>query len=81
MTVWKRRYAKNRLSELVRQVLSDGVQGTTMRGESEVTVTAIGELSRLRRQPESLVAFLRASPLRELDLQPRIRDIGRELYL
>lgn len=72
--------AKNRLSGFVPQILSDGAQDFTVRGESVMAI-ATGELRTLRRQPESWAAFLRASPLRELDLSSRVRDIGRELDL
>jgi prevent-host-death family protein len=81
MTAWALQDAKNRLSELVRQVLKDGAQEITVRGEPAVTVIATSELRKLRRQPESLADFLRASPLRDLDLPSRDRDNGRELDL
>jgi prevent-host-death family protein len=81
MGTWALQDAKNRLSELVRQALGEGAQEITIRGEPAVTVIATRELQRLRGQPQNLVDFLRASPLRGLELAPRDHDTGRDLDL
>lgn len=81
MSSWALQDAKNRLSELVRQALREGAQEITIRGEPAVTVIATRELRRLRKQPDNLVDFLRASPLRGLDMPPRDRDPGRDVDL
>lgn len=81
MSTWALQDAKNRLSELIRQALAEGAQEITIRGEPAVTVIATRELRDLRRQPETLVDFLRSSPLSELEVPSRDRDQGREIEL
>ncbi|MGH7073768.1 MAG: type II toxin-antitoxin system Phd/YefM family antitoxin [Stellaceae bacterium] len=74
--------AKARFSELVRRVRCDGPQHVTVRGRDEVVVITAEEFRRLQGSPtgQALIDALRASPLREIDLEPdrgpmSVRDI------
>ncbi|MGE3536606.1 MAG: type II toxin-antitoxin system Phd/YefM family antitoxin [Candidatus Tectimicrobiota bacterium] len=79
---WALQEAKNRFSELVEQALHDGPQIVTRRGKDTVVVLSVEAFHALTATPESLVAFLRQSPLAgvELDLERR-PDYGREVAL
>ena len=79
---WALQDAKNRFSELVEQALHDGPQMVTRRGKATVVVLSVEAFHKLTAQQESLVAFLRHSPLAgvELDLE-RQADYGREVPL
>jgi prevent-host-death family protein len=80
---WALQDAKNRLSEVVRKASDEGPQVITLRGEDAVVVVAANEYARLTRKPgDTLVDFLRDSPLHavELDLT-RSRDTGRRVEL
>jgi len=77
---WALQDAKNRFSALVEQALHDGPQMVTRRGKDTVVVLSVAAFHKLTAQQESLVAFLRHSPLAgvELDLE-RPADDGREV--
>ena len=79
---WALQEAKNRFSELVEQALHDGPQVVTRRGKETVVVLSVEAFHKLTAQQESLVTFLRNSPLAgvELDLE-RTPDYGREVTL
>jgi antitoxin Phd len=79
---WALQDAKNRFSELVEQALRDGPQIVTRRGKDTVVVLSVEAFQNLTAQQESLVTFLRHSPLAgvELDLE-RQADYGREVSL
>ncbi len=79
---WALQEAKNRFSELVEQALHDGPQVVTRRGKETVVVLSIEAFHKLTAKQESLVTFLRNSPLAgvELDLE-RTPDYGREVTL
>ena len=79
---WALQEAKNRFSELVEQALRDGPQIVTRRGKDTVVVLSVEAFQELTAEPESLVTFLRHSPLAgvELDLE-RQADYGREVSL
>jgi len=64
--------AKARFSELVRRVHSEGPQHVTVHGRDEVVVISAGEFRRLKGDltGEALIAALRASPHREIDIEP-----------
>ena len=83
MAKWALQDAKNRLSEVVRKASDEGPQVITLRGEDAVVVVAANEYARLtRKRGDTLVDFLRKSPLGavELDLA-RSRDTGRRVKL
>ncbi len=79
---WALQDAKNRFSELVEQALHDGPQVVTRRGKETVIVLSMEAFHKLTAKQESLVAFLRHSPLAgvALDLE-RPPDYGREVTL
>ena len=79
---WALQEAKNRFSELVEQALHDGPQVVTRRGKETVVVLSVEAFHKLTAKQESLVTFLRNSPLTgvELDLE-RTPDYGREVTL
>ena len=86
MTEWQLQKAKSRFSELIKQVVSSGPQVVTVRGKAEAVVLSKADYDRLIRgnQDQSLVTFLRQSPLAEhsqdIDLS-RDDDIGRPVDL
>jgi len=79
---WQLQHAKNRLSEVVDQALTQGPQVITRRGAETVVVLAVEDYRRMRKPKTDLVEFFRSSPLQEvgseLDLE-RDRDTGREI--
>ena len=77
---WSLQDAKNQFSELVRRVLTDGPQLVTRSGQDAVVIIAVSEYERLTASPDSLVAFLQASPLADVTLEfDRPRESGRPL--
>ena len=79
---WQLQEAKNRLSEVVELALHEGYQTITRHGEPTVVVVDYREFLRGRRKKNSLVEFLRESPLQgvELDLR-RDQSPAREVVL
>ncbi len=70
---WTLQDAKNRFSELVRRVLTDGPQMVTRgrsgtAGQDAVVVLSIADYQRLVGRAGSLLAFLQRSPLADIDL-------------
>jgi prevent-host-death family protein len=80
---WQLQEAKNQLSELVRKARKDGPQVITLRGDDAVVVVDATEYARLAKRPkQSLVEFLRRSPLAGAQLEvSRSRDTGRTVDL
>lgn len=79
---WTLQDAKNRFSELVRQVLARGPLVVTRGRQDAVVVLAADEYERLTRPEKSLVAFLQESPLADVRLDfDRPRDTGRPVHL
>ena len=79
---WLLHDAKARFSELVKLVRSEGPQHVTVRGRDEVVVIAEEDFRRLtgNRTGQQLVDAMRASPYRDVDIEPRrvqlpVRDI------
>lgn len=70
-STWQLQEAKNRLSELVELAVHEGHQTITRHGEPTVVVVAFKDFQRLRRQQNSLVEFLRKSPLQGVKLDLR----------
>ena len=80
---WKLEDAKARFSELVRRVRTDGPQLVTVHGRETVVVVSAEEFRRLKGNPtgKALVEVMRASPLRDVDIEPRrgplpVRDVS-----
>jgi antitoxin Phd len=82
---WKLEDAKNRFSEVVRRAVAHAPQLVTRNGHDVVVVLSVEDYARLAG-PESLVDFLRNSPLAEalkageFELE-RPRDFGRNVDL
>ncbi len=81
-TTWALQDAKNKFSELIDHAIQDGPQTITRRGKNTAVILSVEEFRRLTAGQETLVDFLRDSPLRgaELDLE-RSTDLGREVVL
>lgn len=63
MRTWQIQEAKARLSELVKDAEREGPQELTLHGRSVAVVVSRAEYDRLAGTGESLVAFMRRSPL------------------
>jgi prevent-host-death family protein len=71
---WQLQEAKQRFSELIKLVETEGPQVVTRHGEEVAVVVGIGEYRRLRGGAEDFKAFLRSAP--DLDLEIN-RPAGR----
>jgi prevent-host-death family protein len=78
MQTWQMQEAKARLSELVKRAEQEGPQDITVHGRSVAVVLSRAAFERLAGQQASLVSFMQASPLAELDDDewPLERDTG-----
>lgn len=81
--VWTLQDAKNRFSEVVREAVESGPQMVTRHGEDIVVIVDAREFARLQPPRQSLLDFLRNSPLADVDLdfersqdEPRDIDFG-----
>ena len=79
---WALQDAKARFSELVRRVRGEGPQHVTVHGRDEVVVISAEEFRRLTGNltGEALIAAMRASPDRDIDIEPvrepmAVRDV------
>lgn len=80
--VWPLQDAKNKLSEVVERAIAEGPQTITRRGREAAVVVSVRDFGRLTRPKESLVSFLRNSPLAGVDLDlGRTDDYGRKVDL
>lgn len=83
---WQLQKAKSRFSELIKMANRSGPQVVTVRGAAQAVLLSKADYDRLtgNKRQESLVDFLRQSPLAEhsevLDVA-RDRDTGREIEL
>ena len=81
MHAWPMQEAKARLSEVVKLAESEGPQDITVHGRSLAVVVSRATFERLSGSGQSLVEFIRKSPLyglEELDLE-RDRSVTRKL--
>ena len=67
--IWQLQEAKSKLSELVNQVLKEGPQIITRRGDEVVVVISYDEFTRLQKPEIDLVEFFRKSPLVGADIE------------
>ncbi|MBO9329443.1 prevent-host-death protein [Achromobacter sp. HZ01] len=80
MHAWQMQEAKSRLSELVKAAASQGPQEITVHGRPVAIVLSRADYDKLAGTGESLVAFMRRSPLagdEDLDFS-RDRSLTRE---
>lgn len=80
MHSWQMQEAKSRLSEVVKAAGSQGPQEITVHGRSVAVVLSRSDFDKLSGTGESLVAFMRRSPLAgDEDLNfPRANSLTRE---
>jgi prevent-host-death family protein len=76
MGKWQLQEAKARLSEVVKKAAKEGPQKITVHGESAAVVISSKEYERLKRPKDTLVQFMRRSPLYGLEI-----DLRREQTL
>lgn len=83
MRRWQLQAAKARFSELVREAGREGPQDITLHGRSVAVVISRELFDQLSGTGDSLVAFMRSSPLAGLDELEfeRDRSLPRELDL
>ncbi|MDF9392577.1 type II toxin-antitoxin system Phd/YefM family antitoxin [Methylococcus capsulatus] len=83
MREWALQDAKARLSEVVRLAMEHEPQEITLRGEPAVVVLSREDYDRLTQRRESLVEFMRCSPLYGADDVEFSRDqsLTREVEL
>jgi len=83
MREWALQDAKARLSELVRLAMAHEPQEITLRGEPAVVVMSREDYDRMTQRRESLVEFMRRSPLYGADDVefPRDTSLTREIEL
>ena len=80
MKTWQLQEAKARLSEVVKKASIEGPQAITLRGEPAVVVISTHEYESLKRHPESLVDFIRRSPIYGIDLElKREQSLTRDI--
>lgn len=63
MHAWQMQEAKSRLSEVVKAAGNEGPQEITVHGRSVAVVLSRSDYDKLSGSGESLVAFMRRSPL------------------
>ena len=77
---WQLQDAKARFSRVVDLAMSDGPQIITRRGKDAVIIIDAQDYARRKKPRQSLVEFLRASPLGGIDLQlDRSKDTPRDI--
>ncbi len=83
MHTWQIQEAKARLSEVVKEAEREGPQEITLHGRSVAVVLSRAEYDRLAGTGESLVEFMRRSPLYAQDDIEFARDksLAREMEL
>lgn len=83
MHSWQMQSAKARFSELVKHAAQDGPQDITVHGKSVAVVVSRELFDRLSGNEQSLVDFMRASPLAGHDeiAFERNRSLPREVAL
>ena len=83
MHTWQVQEAKSRLSEVVKNAEREGPQEITVHGRPVAVVLSRADYDRLAGTGESLLAFMRRSPLagiEDIDF-PRDATLTRELSL
>ena len=83
MRIWQMQEAKARLSELVKRAESEGPQDITVHGRSVAVLLSRAAFERLSGNGNSLVDFMRASPLYAMeDIEfERDRTVTRAISL
>ncbi|HEY0295742.1 MAG TPA: type II toxin-antitoxin system Phd/YefM family antitoxin [Bordetella sp.] len=74
MHAWQMQEAKSRLSEVVKEASREGPQEITVHGRPVAVVLSRHDYDQLAGTGESLVAFMRRSPLAQVDDLDFTRD-------
>ncbi len=79
---WQLQDAKARLSELVKNAVSEGPQGISVRGHKEVVVISMQEYEALTKQQQSFWQFMQSSPFAGCELHiDRDKSSSRDIEL
>jgi len=80
--MWQLQEAKSRFSQLVEAAMHEEPQIVTKHGDKAVVVLSFEEYARITKPKTDLVAFLRDSPLAEVELEiTRDKALPRETEL
>jgi prevent-host-death family protein len=77
MQMWQMQEAKARLSEVIKCAETLGPQNITVHGQSVAVVVSQAMFEKLTGNQQSLVSFMRASPLYAMEDVPLERDKSR----
>lgn len=79
---WQLQDAKNKFSELVRKATSEGPQTVTKHGRDSVVVLSADEYKKMEKPGNSLIDFIRKSPLASVELNiERDKSLSRDITL
>jgi prevent-host-death family protein len=82
INTWQLQDAKSKFSNLVEKALHDGPQFVTKHGNNAVVILSFKEYQEITRPKSDLVAFLRSSPLANIELDiSRDKNPPREIEL
>ena len=82
MRQWQLQDAKARFSEVVKRACSEGPQEITLRGEPAAILVSRAEFEKMKGKKPSLVSFMKASPLKGVDLNlERDKSLTRDIDL
>jgi antitoxin Phd len=78
---WALHEAKSRFSEVCERAVTVGPQRVTRRGKPSIVVVAQTEFERLSRKRKPFFEFLSDPRLRDIELDVRDNDFGRDVDL
>jgi antitoxin Phd len=78
---WALHEAKSRFSEVCERAVTVGPQRVTRRGKPSIVIVAEAEFDRLSRTRKPFSAFLSDPRLRDVELDLRDNDFGRDVEL
>jgi prevent-host-death family protein len=78
---WALHEAKSRFSEVCERAVNDGPQRVTRRGKESIVVVAETDFDKLSRKRKPFSEFLSDPRLRDIDLDLRANDFGRDVDL
>ena len=79
---WQLQDAKSKFSQLVENAMLNEPQFVTKHGNNAVVILSFENYKKITKPTTDLVAFLRNSPLRDIELNiSRNRDLPRDIEL
>jgi len=79
---WQLQDAKSKFSQLVENAMSSNPQFVTKHGNNAVVILSFEDYKKITKPKEDLVAFLRDSPLKEIELDiSRNGELPRDIEL